>query len=60
MGELGELILTGRSLLNDGAGIDANPEYARGIAEFIVELTPGLNQDRHKQAILELLDSREA
>ena len=55
---LDELLRIGRSLLDDGDGLESNPEYARAIAEFIVEITPSLNQNSHRDAILALLDLR--
>lgn len=53
---LDEMIDTARNLVGDS--VDSNPEYVRGIAEFIVDITPGLNQNSHKSAILALIDTR--
>lgn len=53
---LDELLDTARELIGDDP--DVNSEYVRALAEMIVDITPGLNQNSHRDAILALFDLR--
>lgn len=48
-----DLLARARGLV-DGPG---NTEYVRGIAELIIDHTPDLNQDEHKELLIEHLES---
>lgn len=52
---LDDLLSTARELVDPDSPYG---EYTRGIVEFIIELSPDLSQDGHKDAITALLDTR--